>query len=1180
MAPRPGPPLPGDFFPSNIDLLDMLVGADANVNVPSPGINQLLAYRFGQNGGLLATLPGSGNFDPTKIPDNPPDNTTAYDDFGNYRFDLLVVPYLEASWNGIGRRPRNPGAWSPGDVTNIVTPSGSPVPFAAISLGEAMTLSRQFVIADPTARSAVLARSLPQSLYQNSPMQPYSASPAMPVQWFNQNFGFLASRYWATDPAKSTTPIRSVLTTENGVSNFFPSKFRDMGMMPDTWPISPASLPQFLFGDSILWRGHRYVCINPLAARSAVVGTSPVDRVDPIFRANRPAWEMDNDVWVYQPWTTNPVKTSVNTATFGQLLLAYWSVMAEQYRPTDHDWAPGFPTPLIPGGPIPPTPTPTAPSPRMFRNPIRVVPTAPGPGTWQLSPVQVMQLRAALAAVNTIDMRDGDDDVTARTVHLTDFDRVTQPNLAMQDVTATVYGLERQPYITKVYATNEPVTEANSSVTQPGFVAVELYNPDPTRAYSLAGYALATINRPSAVQSSTPPDCVPTWVSWGGDMPWPPQGGQPLIPANQSIIIASNQTPPAGSHLKWPSAAPVYVVHNLVPPGAAGVAQTSELMLFRPRYLERNNPVANGVPTCSAYGMSNPLSLTPLPNPLGPSLLTTPPLHQPYPAYHEGQIVSNSYTPNPADMVPLDSYDFSGLPAFVSGQPAVEWYYVRPNDPATKSWHFVFPGHYVISASPSDVNTPRLVDGTSTAAEAITAMATSPMGATAASVRSDYQDIPLQLNNVDFAGPGIQRFSATGPSAVAFPYGQFARNGDILEAPFIGSYRLEIPWGAPGAVNVIEMNPVTMDSAMALGLSQGSSFNEPIETQFAGAHVHNGLADPLMVGTSATENVGRFCPLDLLDFGILPGNPPPTNPPFPPNDFLPANPGTVPPQWLYHFATRLFDYLTVQSPQQDYTPEADPADGDFYAQTDGSQAHNYEKYSPNDVVNPPVPVPNASGGPFGTGVFNAEPSNPNNATEETVPTPGLINLNTAPWRVLAAVPWVGPDFPQFNGSATGNRLATNVNIGLSIAYYRDINDGSGHPHGPFKSIFELNNVWIYPEVSSAGFATKTLFRDLLKSGPVPYGPNQGNITPGYPAGGIKDMVIGDFKTKFTMMNRVSNLVTTRSDSFTAYILLQGWRNAETPDATLAVQRRAALLIDRSGVTPVNPSPAVTFVPNQ
>ena len=74
---------------------------------------------------------------------------------------------------------------------------------------------------------------------------------------------------------------------------------------------------------------------------------------------------------------------------------------------------------------------------------------------------------------------------------------------------------------------------------------------------------------------------------------------------------------------------------------------------------------------------------------------------------------------------------------------------------------------------------------------------------------------------------------------------------------------------------------------------------------------------------------------------------------------------------------------------------------------------------------------------------------------------------------------------------------------------------------------------------------------------------------------------GDFKTKFTMMDRASNLITTRSDSFTAYILLQGWRDAETPGATLAVQRRAAFLIDRSGITPANvSSPTINFVPNQ
>ena len=52
-----------------------------------------------------------------------------------------------------------------------------------------------------------------------------------------------------------------------------------------------------------------------------------------------------------------------------------------------------------------------------------------------------------------------------------------------------------------------------------------------------------------------------------------------------------------------------------------------------------------------------------------------------------------------------------------------------------------------------------------------------------------------------------------------------------------------------------------------------------------------------------------------------------------------------------------------------------------------------------------------------------------------------------------------------------------------------------------------------------------------------------------------------------MLTRVSNLITTRSDVFTAYMLLEGWENAGTPKASLKVSRRAAFFLDRSQTTP-------------
>ena len=71
---------------------------------------------------------------------------------------------------------------------------------------------------------------------------------------------------------------------------------------------------------------------------------------------------------------------------------------------------------------------------------------------------------------------------------------------------------------------------------------------------------------------------------------------------------------------------------------------------------------------------------------------------------------------------------------------------------------------------------------------------------------------------------------------------------------------------------------------------------------------------------------------------------------------------------------------------------------------------------------------------------------------------------------------------------------------------------------------------------------------------------------------------GDFAEKFLNLTRVSNLLTTRSDAYTAYVMVQGWRDAGTPQATLVAQRRLAFIVDRSAVTKTNKVPKVYNVP--
>ncbi len=122
--------------------------------------------------------------------------------------------------------------------------------------------------------------------------------------------------------------------------------------------------------------------------------------------------------------------------------------------------------------------------------------------------------------------------------------------------------------------------------------------------------------------------------------------------------------------------------------------------------------------------------------------------------------------------------------------------------------------------------------------------------------------------------------------------------------------------------------------------------------------------------------------------------------------------------------------------------------------------------------------------------------------------PGRININTAPWYVIAQLPWMTPEIAQ------------------AIAFYRHT------PQGPFRSIGQLNNVAGMNLCANDG---KLEFPDL---------------TP-------EDGMDGDFEERDLIFARISNLVTVRSDVFTAYILVR--IGADGP------QTRAVAILDRSNV---------------
>ena len=92
---------------------------------------------------------------------------------------------------------------------------------------------------------------------------------------------------------------------------------------------------------------------------------------------------------------------------------------------------------------------------------------------------------------------------------------------------------------------------------------------------------------------------------------------------------------------------------------------------------------------------------------------------------------------------------------------------------------------------------------------------------------------------------------------------------------------------------------------------------------------------------------------------------------------------------------------------------------------------------------------------------------------------------------------------------------------------------------------------------------------------------QGDFSPINGGGGPPlDGVIKDYEERYDNLIRLSNLLTTRSDTFTCYVYVMGVLHDGTPSAELKVQRRVAFIADRSGVRPLRPVVRTQFFNNE
>ncbi len=136
---------------------------------------------------------------------------------------------------------------------------------------------------------------------------------------------------------------------------------------------------------------------------------------------------------------------------------------------------------------------------------------------------------------------------------------------------------------------------------------------------------------------------------------------------------------------------------------------------------------------------------------------------------------------------------------------------------------------------------------------------------------------------------------------------------------------------------------------------------------------------------------------------------------------------------------------------------------------------------------------------------------------------GRINVNTAPWFVIAQLPWMSPAIAQ------------------AIVAYRDAEGG-------FESTGELM------QVPAMGYYAYDPLYSALDLDRFP------DLTPG-------DGAVSDFEERDVIFSRISNLITVRSDVFTAYILVR--IGVDGP------QRRVIAILDRSQVS--SPSDRVKIV---
>jgi hypothetical protein len=162
---------------------------------------------------------------------------------------------------------------------------------------------------------------------------------------------------------------------------------------------------------------------------------------------------------------------------------------------------------------------------------------------------------------------------------------------------------------------------------------------------------------------------------------------------------------------------------------------------------------------------------------------------------------------------------------------------------------------------------------------------------------------------------------------------------------------------------------------------------------------------------------------------------------------------------------------------------------------------------------------------------------PTDANEKRVK--GRININTAPWYVIAQLPWVS----LRQGGYDNNSLAK------AIVAYRDKTTVGGSPD--YKNRSDPCGFGSIGELCDVNLGSNSNYR-------IDYYSRGDGDQKVYPDLDPNDGAVDDFEERDLIFARISDLVTVRSDVFTAYILVR--------IGTDGPQKRYMAILDRTGVT--------------